>query len=88
MGIVSGHAYTLLGVYNIKYSMGTEKVVKLRNPWGEQEWKGKWSDGNEIWETVSQGEKERVGYTNNSHDGIFFMTYDDFIGNYSNIELV
>ena len=31
-GIVAGHAYTLLSVWTIN---GNERVVKLRNPWGD-----------------------------------------------------
>ena len=34
-GIYASHAYSLLGAFEI---MG-EKVVKMRNPWGEKEWK-------------------------------------------------
>jgi len=51
-GIASGHAYTLLSVWTIN---GDERVVKLRNPWGEKEWQGKWSDGdNHSWSQVDQ----------------------------------
>jgi hypothetical protein len=40
-GIVSGHAYTLISAH--KVSNGA-KVLKLRNPWGNKEWTGAWSD--------------------------------------------
>lgn len=36
-GIYASHAYSLLGAFEI---MG-EKIVKMRNPWGEKEWKVK-----------------------------------------------
>jgi hypothetical protein len=25
------------------------KLVKMRNPWGEGEWKGDWSDKSDLW---------------------------------------
>ena len=38
-GLISGHAYAVIDVYN---NHGI-KLVKVRNPWGQQgEWKGKW----------------------------------------------
>jgi hypothetical protein len=34
-GIVSGHAYTLLGAYDIEDKNGKKvRLVKMRNPWG------------------------------------------------------
>jgi len=35
-GLVSGHAYTLIGAANVKLNSGEiVKLVKVRNPWGE-----------------------------------------------------
>ena len=45
MGIVTGHAYTMIAVYNIK----STKLLKMYNPWGELEWKGKYSDTSNKW---------------------------------------
>ena len=38
------HAYTILGTMEDK-DQGKPKLVKVRNPWGEEkkEWKGAWS---------------------------------------------
>ena len=33
LGIVTGHAYSLLAVVDVR-----ERLVKLRNPWGRKEW--------------------------------------------------
>ncbi|KAI8517973.1 hypothetical protein Bbelb_039900 [Branchiostoma belcheri] len=46
-GLVSGHAYTITGVSKIRSSGKTHRLIKIRNPWGRQEWKGAWSDGME-----------------------------------------
>lgn len=44
-GLVAGHAYTVTDAVKIRYKMGTEKLLRIRNPWGnETEWKGSWSD--------------------------------------------
>jgi len=43
-GIVGGHAYSLLAGYEITVLGKPVKLVKLRNPWGDSEWKGKWND--------------------------------------------
>jgi len=43
IGIIGGHAYSLISVHRY----GDIKLVKLRNPWGKHEWKGKWADQDE-----------------------------------------
>ena len=49
-GIVFGHAYTLLGVYTLDYKGNTEKLFKLRNPWGHVESKMDWRDSDPKWD--------------------------------------
>src|SRR5579871_4522790 len=44
-GIHGGHAYSVLRAVNY----GKERLVLLKNPWGEQEWNGPWSDGSSQW---------------------------------------
>jgi len=44
--LVLGHAYTLLGVQ--KLSDGV-RLIKLRNPWGEDSWKGDYGWKSEKW---------------------------------------
>lgn len=63
-GLVSGHAYTLIGANDVKLNNGqTVRLVQVRNPWGEFEWTGKWSDKDSNWNNVSQPEKQRVHYS-------------------------
>lgn len=43
IGLISGHAYSLLDLIDI----GKAKLVRIRNPWGSAEpteWNGAWSD--------------------------------------------
>jgi len=39
LGLISGHAYSLLGIFDL----GDEILVKLRNPWGNFAWTGDWA---------------------------------------------
>ena len=81
MGIVDAHAYSLLMAMSILTdSMEKERLIQLRNPWGFEEWKGKWSDyDTENW---TQALKEK--YVSNKRDGIFFINLDDYLKFYYN----
>lgn len=48
-GIILGHAYTVLSVYEFKHNSKDVRLLKLRNPWGNNEWNGAWSDKSELW---------------------------------------
>ena len=55
-GLVKGHAYSVNAVKKIRLGkslisvFNREKIrmVRCRNPWGGTEWKGAWSDGQEL----------------------------------------
>ena len=48
IGILAGHAYYILDVFEISKPRGRKrkksKLIRIRNPWGRKEWNGKWSD--------------------------------------------
>jgi calpain-15 len=46
-------------------------IVKVRNPWGNKEWKGDWSFGSNNWTPEL---KKRLNYEKNPHDGSFYMS--------------
>lgn len=48
-GLVTNHAYSLIGAYEVKTRSGSVKLVKIRNPWGNWEWNGDWSDDSPKW---------------------------------------
>ncbi|KTG04291.1 hypothetical protein cypCar_00014225 [Cyprinus carpio] len=62
------------------------RLVRLRNPWGQVEWNGPWSDNSKEWETLSKGEKEKL-QQQNAEDGEFWMSFEDFKKNYTKIEI-
>lgn len=76
MGLVNSHAYTIIDLYE----EGELRLLKLRNPWGQFEWKGDFSDKSDKWD-VHPHMKKKVGYENKD-DGIFYMTFDDFLTYY------
>merc|ERR1712137_238288 len=43
-GIVPGHAYTILAAKEFQ----GQRLVRLRNPWGNFEWLGDWGDTSEL----------------------------------------
>lgn len=48
-GFVLGHAYSVLSA-KVVSSKGKEvQLIKVRNPWGNTEWKGAWSDQSPLW---------------------------------------
>ena len=77
-GLSPGHAYTVLGVHELDGPRGKEKVVRLRNPWGNGEWNGDWSDSSSKWTTAT---KNKMSFIKRD-DGDFYMGYNDFIKYY------
>ena len=78
VGLSAGHAYTVLGVLEIDTGKGIEKVVRLRNPYGNGEFNGDWSDYSKKW-TPELKKKYNLVI---SDDGDFYMGYDDFLNYY------
>ncbi|XP_037074982.1 calpain-5-like isoform X2 [Pollicipes pollicipes] len=117
MGLVKGHAYGITAIKKVpignttlvNFFTGREKIymVRLRNPWGEKEWSGAFSDGAEgaghdyvyptqslshmlsrspEWSKISDSEREKIGLTFDN-DGEFWMTFDDFVANFTDVSV-
>ena len=82
-GLISNHAYTLMNLYELKEE--NLKLVKLRNPWGEKEFIGDWSDKSSKW---TEEIKQKVEFNVAKDDGIFYMSYDDFIKYFELLEIL
>uniref|UniRef100_A0A7S4NRY4 Calpain catalytic domain-containing protein n=1 Tax=Paramoeba aestuarina TaxID=180227 RepID=A0A7S4NRY4_9EUKA len=91
-GLVLGHAYSVLDVRTIKEKGITGifsdrlHLIKLRNPWGDSEWTGEWSDGDKAWDRVSKAEKKRLDLKE-IDDGTFWMSYLDFITHFTVVRI-
>jgi len=93
IGIAGNHAYSLMACYSLVFEDGqwrifdekneepdgrsVERLLKLRNPWGQREWQHAWSDGSQEWLTVPDSLKEHFGYKEGD-DGMFFIRMQDF----------
>ena len=85
IGLISSHAYTIIKIYDKKYQGKHYQLVKLRNPWGEKEFNGDWSDKSSKW---TEDLKKLFEFDADKDDGIFYMSYDDFLKYYKNLEIL
>ncbi|XP_063686237.1 calpain-5-like [Bolinopsis microptera] len=89
-GLIVGHAYTIIRCYELSLGFlgmdGKHKLVKIRNPWGDTEWKGKWSDDDPKWGEISDSQKKELDFSNED-DGEFWMEYNDVVANFDNVTL-
>ncbi|XP_073067799.1 calpain-3 isoform X2 [Manis javanica] len=85
-GLVKGHAYSVTGLEEALFKDEKVKLVRLRNPWGQVEWNGSWSDGWKDWSFVDKEEKARLQHQV-TEDGEFWMSYDDFIYHFTKLEI-
>ena len=76
MGLVPGHAYSVIRVMEVTTKDGKQKLINLRNPWGHKEWLGDWSDGSEKW--TEELRNQCCNFEIND-DGSFWMSFEDFI---------
>ena len=85
MGLSPAHAYTFLKTYRVDTGNGIERIVKLRNPWGNGEWSGAWSDASKKW---NESTKKQCEYQEDRDDGVFYMSFDDFVKYYVTMGIV
>jgi len=50
-GLIAAHAYTVLDSLELKDTSGNSvvKLLKIRNPWGREEYNGPWNDNDSRW---------------------------------------
>ena len=80
-GILFNHAY---GIQQIREVDGLQ-LIRIRNPWGQGEWTGKFADEDEAWDD-HKGLKEKLNYVFKS-DGNWWMRYDDFCAHFNKVYL-
>ncbi|XP_072283739.1 calpain-3 [Pyxicephalus adspersus] len=85
-GLVKGHAYSVTGVEETPFKGERVKLVRLRNPWGQVEWNGSWSDNSKEWNIIEKSEKSRLQHQI-KEDGEFWMSFDDFMKNFTKLEI-
>ena len=75
-GLIPSHAYTLISAK--KWKERNIYLIKLRNPWGEGEWKGKWGDNSPYWTE----EYKRYFKFKKRNDGVFWIDINDYLDNF------
>ncbi|KAJ3515588.1 hypothetical protein NLJ89_g1665 [Agrocybe chaxingu] len=81
LGLMGAHAYSVL---RAKECRGKRFVV-VRNPWGNSEWTGPWSDGSKEWQGEWLEVLKELGHVFGD-DGQFVMEYSDFLETWQKIE--
>ena len=86
VGLVGTHAYSVLDARELGLIpglrlggglLGQTRLVQLRNPWGNYEWRGAWSDGSQEWKD-NPLVKMRLR-PKDVDDGTFWMPFEAFI---------
>ena len=85
-GLVAGHAFALLGLFEVPCALGTLRMLLVRNPWGnEKEWKGNWCDHHPLWAQYPDVQaKLRPQFKD---DGLFFMQWEDFSSTFNQVHI-
>nr|DBA27290.1 TPA: hypothetical protein GDO54_011453 [Pyxicephalus adspersus] len=83
--LVKGHAYSVTGAEEVVYKGHQVQLIRIRNPWGEVEWNGPWSDEAPEWNYIDP--KVKAALDKQSDDGEFWMAFSDFIKEYSRLEI-
>ncbi|CAF0817426.1 unnamed protein product [Brachionus calyciflorus] len=102
-GLALGHAYSVLGVYELldkngKYELRdpndqdtqakSKKLLKVRNPWGEtKSYTGKWSSKSPEWNKISPEIKKALKMDDQT-DGQFLISLSEFIKNFDELDIV
>jgi hypothetical protein len=77
-GIVPGHAYSVIAAQE----HADIKLLNVRNPWGQFEWGGAWSDNSKEW---TKPMKKAFKPNFNAKDGSFWISYEDFLKNFCSV---
>uniref|UniRef100_A0A3P9LKC9 Calpain 1, (mu/I) large subunit b n=1 Tax=Oryzias latipes TaxID=8090 RepID=A0A3P9LKC9_ORYLA len=72
--LVKGHAYSVTNLRQVEFRGRPERLIRIRNPWGEVEWTGAWSD-------------RLDEMLNKMEDGEFWMSFQEFLLQFSRLEI-
>ncbi|KAM8878213.1 calpain-1 catalytic subunit-like [Spinachia spinachia] len=83
--LVKGHAYSVTALRQVNYHGNMERLIRIRNPWGQVEWTGAWSDSSSEWASVGPAEKNEL--LCQMEDGEFWMSFQEFLRQFSRLEI-
>ena len=64
-------------------------MLKIRNPWGGERYRGNWSDESDLWTPRLRRQVNAMGFgpVEENKDGLFFMDLDSFMENFVNLTI-
>ncbi|ELU07186.1 hypothetical protein CAPTEDRAFT_98040 [Capitella teleta] len=77
-GLYAGHAYSVTNIIQATVDGDVIQLIRLRNPWGRDEWKGAWSDYSPEWRKMTETMRKKIGLVKDD-DGEFWMAFKDFV---------
>uniref|UniRef100_A0AAQ4RJN5 Calpain 11 n=1 Tax=Gasterosteus aculeatus aculeatus TaxID=481459 RepID=A0AAQ4RJN5_GASAC len=83
--LVKGHAYSVTGMKEVHFRGNMERLIRIRNPWGQVEWTGAWSDNSPEWNEIDPSEREDLHLK--MEDGEFWMSFSEFKRQFSRLEI-
>uniref|UniRef100_A0A4W4HPD3 Calpain 1, (mu/I) large subunit b n=1 Tax=Electrophorus electricus TaxID=8005 RepID=A0A4W4HPD3_ELEEL len=83
--LVKGHAYSVTGLREVDFRGNRERLIRIRNPWGQVEWTGAWSDNSSEWNHIDPAEREEMN--SKMEDGEFWMPFREFQRQFSRMEI-
>uniref|UniRef100_A0A671LDE1 Calpain-2 catalytic subunit-like n=1 Tax=Sinocyclocheilus anshuiensis TaxID=1608454 RepID=A0A671LDE1_9TELE len=81
--LVKGHAYSVTALKQVMDH--TERLIRIRNPWGQVEWTGAWSDNSPEWDEIDPSEKDDLHLQ--MEDGEFWLSFSEFLQQFSRLEI-
>ncbi|CAI2353124.1 unnamed protein product [Caenorhabditis sp. 36 PRJEB53466] len=78
MGLLTNHAYSIL---DVRHESG-HRLLRVRNPWGQFVWNGKWSDR---WPGWPPAMKQKLLSQRRDETGAFWMELDDFVARFASV---
>ena len=86
-GLIDGHAYSITATQTFKTKAGKIiKLLRVRNPWGETEWKGPFSANSDDWKSISEKSKADIQLVFDDN-GEFYMPFAHFMNHFGTIEI-
>ncbi|KAL3876235.1 hypothetical protein ACJMK2_034105 [Sinanodonta woodiana] len=85
-GLYMGHAYSVTALTVVPDGRRQVRLLRLRNPWGQGEWNGAWSDKSAHIRSMSTEMKKQLNLVI-EEDGEFWISFEDFVANFNEIQL-
>ncbi|KAM4696612.1 calpain-2 catalytic subunit-like [Rhinophrynus dorsalis] len=84
-GLVKGHAYSIIATTEVEANGRKIQMLRLRNPWGQVEWNGRWNDNSPLWSLLDSALQAKLQVK--GEDGEFWMQFDDFLRYFDILEV-